>query len=754
MASTTCLTNCYVTLVTNTGSTESDLIFVDCSGNTITIFVESGTTSLINFCNSYPFSGDTNENLRVSYFAKANSKYTFSSCCENNVVYTTYCNVKLLSLDDSIYGLEYIKSETGEIIDLQCMYISQKSGYKVIPPPTNNYISAINGFERYEEFGCEQCIEKHPCLKQCYGLYSCDGGYQIITSTNTSLSGYVDTFVYIDILLPVPETPTTPFLVKDLGVIDCSTEYEFTVISSAETCDCRCYTFKTPNDPINVGYVDCDYNIIDTYFPTGQTISFCSLVTPIFATRFPIAIKIGDLCINGSCPPPPAITIKPRNECDVLTIFPMDVECFITQPSTPYSYDGEASLGITGGTPPYQIVWGIGSVAPAITNLNAGEYTATVTDFYGDFVINTTCILTADTTTTTTSTTIKPLPTYGNLCLVIVLRSGNKVDPFQTIQVQLDYDDYKNNNPQWTSNDGQYNLSWSTGLTNNWVITGYTSQYASIVNNTTSTPPLTGWQTLGAPEIYSLTVLSGDCSVNNLVGFDVSINPAKCEKDGSIIIQAYGGSGVYQYSIDNGLNYSSNPIFQNLGGGSYVVFVKDSNGTISIQTVVVPVQQAPSFLVVLSANTNNNTFIITSNLQPGYTITFDFNNVNNFSYFPSTISPQPQYDNVVTVNGFGVLPQTLSTTTQTPLSLSCSPTPVIQNNIHKEFKNTFTLSYNQTITGSFTNNSINQPSGPCVGSNKNYQLFLTNAKVNNCKCCNVKLNNPPAEIAAITAQKL
>jgi hypothetical protein len=747
----TCLTNCRVAIVTNTGSTENDLIFVDCSGNTITIFIESGTTSFINFCNTYPFSGNTIDDLEFSGFFKASSSYSFSSCCESSEVYTIYGNEKILSIDDALYGLEYIKSETGEIIDLQCTRVFNKLISKVLPPPTSNYISAINGVEKYDEFGCEQCIEKHPCLKQCYGLYSCDGGYQIITSPNLILSGYVDTFVYIDILLPSPETPTTPFLVKDLGIIDCSTEYEFTVVSSAETCDCRCYTFKTPNDPIKTAYVDCDYNIIDTYFPTGQTISFCSLVRPIFASRLPIAIKIGDLCINGSCPPPPAITIKPRNECDVLTIFPMGVECFVTQPSTPYSYDGEASLGITGGTPPYQIVWGIGSVAPVITNLNAGEYTATVTDFYGDFVINTTCILTADTTTTTTSTTIKPLPTYGNLCLIIVLRSGSKLEPFQTVQVQLDYDDYKNNNPQWTSNDGQYNLYWLTGLTNNWVITGYTSQYASIVNNTTSIPPLTGWQALGAPEIYSLTVLSGDCSVNNLVGFDVSINPAKCEKDGSIIIQAYGGSGVYQYSIDNGLNYNSNPIFQNLGGGTYVVFVKDSNGVISIQTVVVPVQQAPSFTVILSANTNNNTFIISSNLQPGYTITFDFNNVNNFSYYPSTISPQPQYDNTVTVNGFGVLPQILSTTTQTPLSLPCSQIPVIQDNIHKEFKNTFTLSYNQTITGSFTNNLVNQPSGPCVGSNKNYQLFLTNAKVNNCKCCKTQIKNPPAEI---TAQKI
>jgi hypothetical protein len=743
----TCLTNCRVAIVTNTGSTENDLIFVDCSGNTITIFIESGTTSFINFCNTYPFSGNTIDDLKFSDFFKASSSYSFSSCCESSEVYTIYGNEKILSIDDALYGLEYIKSETGEIIDLQCTTVFNKLISKVLPPPTSNYVSAINGVEKYDEFGCEQCIEKHPCLKQCYGLLSCEGGYKMITSTDNSLSGYVDTFVYIDIDLPSPETPTTPFLVKDLGIIDCSTEYEFTVVSSAETCNCECYTFKTPSEPFLTTYVDCDYNLLEVYLPTGQTTSICSLVRPIFNIRRPFAIKLGGLCVNGDCPQPPAITIEPRNECDVLTIFPMGVDCIVTHPSTPYSYDGEASLSITGGTPPYEIVWGIGSVAPVITNLNVGEYTATVTDYYGDFIINTTCVLTGETTTTTSTTTIKPILTYGNLCVIFTLRSGSSTEPFQTTQVQLEYNDYFNGKPNWLSNDSQYNIYWSTGNTNNWVLSGYPSSYATIVNNTTSIPPLTGWQVLGAPEVYSLTVLSGDCSVNNIVGFNVTTNAAKCKNDGSIIIQAYGGSGVYEYSIDNGITYSPNPIFQNLQAGTYVIFVKDSNGTISIQTVVIQVQQVPAFGIALSANTNNNTFIIGSNLQPGYSIEFDLNHISNLSYYPSNLLPQPQYNNLVTVNGFGTLTQINTTNTTSVISLPCSNSPVIKSNGQKEYKNTFTLNYGQTITGYFTNSLTNQPTDPCSSASKNYQMFITNAKVTNCDCCPVKIQNPKTEIS-------
>ena len=242
-------------------------------------------------------------------------------------------------------------------------------------------------------------------------------------------------------------------------------------------------------------------------------------------------------------------------------------------------------------------------------------------------------------------------------------------------------------------------------------------------------------------------MLSGDCSVNNIVGFNVTTNAAKCKNDGSIIIQAYGGSGVYEYSIDNGITYSPNPIFQNLQAGTYVIFVKDSNGTISIQTVVIQVQQVPAFGIALSANTNNNTFIIGSNLQPGYSIEFDLNHISNLSYYPSNLLPQPQYNNLVTVNGFGTLTQINTTNTTSVISLPCSNSPIIKSNGQKEYKNTFTLNYGQTITGYFTNSLTNQPTDPCSSASKNYQMFITNAKVTNCDCCPVKIQNPKTEIS-------
>lgn len=110
-----------------------------------------------------------------------------------------------------------------------------------------------------------------------------------------------------------------------------------------------------------------------------------------------------DCNIEYPCPPPPTQQIMGyRNECGVITIFPMTLECVSTSPSTLESNDGMVSVSITGGTPPYKYTWegiGIGndSHAPAIDNVPVGDYTVTVVDYWGDFTATTTCILTAKT---------------------------------------------------------------------------------------------------------------------------------------------------------------------------------------------------------------------------------------------------------------------------------------------------------------------------------------------------------------------
>lgn len=151
---------------------------------------------------------------------------------------------------------------------------------------------------------------------------------------------------------------------------------------------------------------------------------------------------------------PTTPSIKPQNECDVITIFPMGVECVVRNPSNDKSFDGAAALVITGGTPPYTIYWEVGSYAPALDNLGIGNYSATVVDSYGDFTANTTCVLTAQTLT------------ISGMCFVI---SGIVED--QLVYISTDSEGLKNGKPyyflEYTTQQLGY-IYWDTP-TNQWV---------------------------------------------------------------------------------------------------------------------------------------------------------------------------------------------------------------------------------------------------------------------------------------------
>jgi hypothetical protein len=192
-------------------------------------------------------------------------------------------------------------------------------------------------------------------------------------------------------------------------------------------------------------------------------------------------------------------------------------------------------------------------------------------------------------------------------------------------------------------------------------------------------------------------------------------------------------------------------MFQNLAPGTYIIYVKDSNGVTFIQNTILVQQPTPFYTIGLNLNTATNTFSINCpSLLPGDTLMFDLNNNSNLQYYPNTLSPVPSYNNVVTINGFGPMTLVSTNNSQNILSLPCSVTPITQLQQVKSYSNQITLSYGQTITGSFTNSLVNSSSGDCVLVQKSYQLFITNAKINNCICCSVIIKNPPLDSLVVT----
>lgn len=71
-------------------------------------------------------------------------------------------------------------------------------------------------------------------------------------------------------------------------------------------------------------------------------------------------------------------------------------------------------------------------------------------------------------------------------------------------------------------------------------------------------------------------------TVNTIPNFTYTKTDPECfgANDGTITVNAGGGSGSYEYSKDGGANWQTGNVFSGLGHGSYTIQVKDSNGCI------------------------------------------------------------------------------------------------------------------------------------------------------------------------------
>ncbi|MFD2942640.1 T9SS type A sorting domain-containing protein [Flavobacterium notoginsengisoli] len=77
------------------------------------------------------------------------------------------------------------------------------------------------------------------------------------------------------------------------------------------------------------------------------------------------------------------------------------------------------------------------------------------------------------------------------------------------------------------------------------------------------------------------------------------VNPAGCLSLGRIVVSAMGGKTPYQYSINNGTNYSSTNSFSSLTPGTYAVKVRDADlNTTSHSVTINPVGSAPTITAI------------------------------------------------------------------------------------------------------------------------------------------------------------
>lgn len=123
---------------------------------------------------------------------------------------------------------------------------------------------------------------------------------------------------------------------------------------------------------------------------------------------------------------------------------------------------------------------------------------------------------------------------------------------------------------------------------------------ASVMNLSSGVHTVVVTDANGCASTGSITVLEP----NELLITNVNVTNASCgSADGSLNISAAGGTGAYQYSSDNGMNFSPNSLISNLSAGSYIIVVEDQNGCQTSDTVVVGNPNAP----IISGSITNET---------------------------------------------------------------------------------------------------------------------------------------------------
>ena len=515
--------------------------------------------------------------------------------------------------------------------------------------------------------------------------------------------------------------------------------------------NCYCLEFSFANiSQFELTYTNCSGDTVVETFYSGETYNICSQDFDPITSCIDINFEVKGFCIDGVCP---GDYFKYKNECDVTTIFPMGVQCFVEHPSAYATNDGVVSLLITGGTPPYFINWENGSHAQTITNLAAGEYQSTVIDFYGDFTANTICVLTGATPTpsVTPTPTPTPLPAASNLCLIT---EGTFLQmPFLNL-FDFVYDGFLNGKPSWVSSN-PYKIYWDI-TDSQWEVSGWTT--GSLVNTIPSSPPVGAWQALGGPppvNYQSVQVSEGTCDAQDILRYNLTVNQPNCFCDGSIIFNIIDGVPPYEYSV-NGITYFPNQtVFQNLCPGTYPTSVIDASGQTFTQTVTLnPAPPGIVYNVGMSLNYSTGLFnvSVTPSLPVGTTITFDIVQTTNFTVAPTFDSYFYNNLAVVNVNASPIMvSSTSSTGTAIVLGGGCvspsAPFPSTTNTTTINRWNGISMTQGTTVNGTVVNvvtlNPLFSPSTPCLSFNRSYSLVLDNVTISGCQCCDFLVVNPP-----------
>jgi hypothetical protein len=308
--------------------------------------------------------------------------------------------------------------------------------------------------------------------------------------------------------------------------------------------------------------------------------------------------------------------------------------------------------------------------------------------------------------------------------------------------------------PSWVDDtNSSITITYASGF---WIVNGFGASLNSTIKSpsgSNANPP-TNWAYYGG-STSQIPFNEGSCTTAQRSTFPVSINQPTCICDGSIIFNVNLDNPPFSYSIDNGVTYSSSPIFTNLCSGIYILSVVDSLGETFSKTITLN-KPVMATTYTLSLNTTNSTPVsneislvnsyettiqVTPPLPDGATITFNLIHTNNFYSSPTSGTSVLTTGTVLSKNLTGItINSTVTGQTQSVNTTpGCQSDFIYQSNIDDTW-NSLTLTNTDIITISTTSRVDKTTTGLCVVGYSNDIYSISNAIISGCDCCSLIVN--------------
>lgn len=304
---------------------------------------------------------------------------------------------------------------------------------------------------------------------------------------------------------------------------------------------------------------------------------------------------------------------------------------FVIEESTPLDYGlyvvpnascGNGPIGkiyITGltGTPPYTYVWSNSLTGSSITGLTSGLYSVTVTDSLG-------CNLSK-------TATIVDLSPVGFGQFIPTASTCLQNNGSLTLEITGGTEPY-----YYSASTGYFEISYSQSFT----LTGLSAGAYSF--NVTDAA------------LCRFQVDTFLASPDGITSVNIISENSNCGKnDGSISVVIQGGSTPYTYTLirpdsssESVTNSLSNYVFQNLSGGTYTVFIEDSNGcSYSEEKTILTSDKFIIYTLTTGTTCNLNNGIVTTYLGTGYTLPLTYS-LDGDEYFVNTNLTAVTFSNI------------------------------------------------------------------------------------------------------------